>query len=323
MTQESNESFESQAVNQEEIQERGLSKAFPSIYVDDKQLRKLEAETWKLVLKANVKPEIFRKDGRLFHLVPVNESLQLSMMDQINVLSFLTKKADWKKMDDGAEKPTVPPSNLQRLLLSRPHEKLPKIQAVISSPVFGKNGALINSEGYHAEDEVWFDVPKDLDVPHIPEKPSPEQIADAKTLLFDDLLGEFPFVSDSDRAHAISALLLPFVRRMIEGPTPLHLVEAPSAGSGKSLLCRLIGSIATGSQVEACSLPRSADELKRLVTSQLLNARPVILFDNVVEKVDNSSLASVLTAKVLDRSVAGQVDDDNVPKPRLVDDDRQ
>jgi hypothetical protein len=64
--------------------------------------------------------------------------------------------------------------------------------------------------------------------------------------LLDELAGDFPFVSDSDRAHWLAALLLPFVRRMINGPTPLHFVEAPCNGAGKSLLCDIISIVATG-----------------------------------------------------------------------------
>jgi len=43
-------------------------------------------------------------------------------------------------------------------------------------------------------------------------------------------------VRDSDRAHAMAAILLPFMERMIEGLSPIHLIEAPTQGSGKGLL---------------------------------------------------------------------------------------
>ena len=33
----------------------------------------------------------------------------------------------------------------------------------------------------------------------------------------------------------IAALLLPFARRLVDGCTPLHIIEAPTAGSGKGV----------------------------------------------------------------------------------------
>jgi len=55
-----------------------------------------------------------------------------------------------------------------------------------------------------------------------PDEPTAEDITAARALLIDDLLVDFPFVDDSDRAHAIAAIILPFIRRMIDGPTPMH-----------------------------------------------------------------------------------------------------
>lgn len=34
-------------------------------------------------------------------------------------------------------------------------------------------------------------------------------------------------------------MLNPFVRDLIDGPTPLHLIEAPVAGTGKGLLASI------------------------------------------------------------------------------------
>jgi len=55
-----------------------------------------------------------------------------------------------------------------------------------------------------------------------------EQVARARALLVDELLVDFPFVKESDRAHAVAAILLPFLRRMIGGLAPIHLIEAPT-----------------------------------------------------------------------------------------------
>ena len=113
----------------------------------------------------------------------------------------------------------------------------------------------------------------------------------------DELLVDFPFVRDSDRAHAVAAVLLPFMERMIEGLAPIHLIEAPTQGSGKGLLASLIGIIATGSGPEGRTLPEDEDDIRKMITAELVTGRPMILIDNLNEKrvLDSSALASVVT----------------------------
>jgi hypothetical protein len=65
-----------------------------------------------------------------------------------------------------------------------------------------------------------------------------------------ELLGDFGFASEADRAHAIALGLLPLVRGWIEGSTPLHLIEAPLRGTGKTLLWRSLMAITIGIPLE-------------------------------------------------------------------------
>ena len=112
-------------------------------------------------------------------------------------------------------------------MLAYPDLHLPMLEGVISTPVFGHKGELIMNEGYHQDDRVWLTPDPNLELGTIPDEPAQEEIAAARGLLFDELLVDFPFVDASDRAHAVAAMILPFIRRMIDGPTPMHLIEAP------------------------------------------------------------------------------------------------
>src|SRR5215475_1668179 len=90
--------------------------------------------------------------------------------------------------------------------------------------------------GYHAAARIYYDPKAGAVVPPVPDEPTAADLDRARALVLDDLLVDFPFVSDADRAHAVALFLLPFVRELISGPTPLHLIEAPTMGSGKGLL---------------------------------------------------------------------------------------
>jgi hypothetical protein len=112
---------------------------------------------------------------------------------------------------------------------------------------FGKpnDGTLITEPGYHPATRLLYEPTQNFTLPPVAERPSPRQIAAARTLLLDDLLGDFPFVGEAERAHALALLLLPFVRPMIPGPTPLHMVEKPAPGTGATLMVDAISIVGT------------------------------------------------------------------------------
>jgi hypothetical protein len=76
---------------------------------------------------------------------------------------------------------------------------------------------------------LLFEPAQNFALPTIAERPTPQQVAATRSLLLDDLLGDFPFVGDAERAHSVALLLLPFMRPMIPGPTPLHMVRKTGA----------------------------------------------------------------------------------------------
>ena len=184
----------------------------------------------------------------------------------------------------------------------------PELETVITTPVFGKDGNLIDTPGYHESDRLWLQLPGEFTLPGIARAPTPEQIAQAKSIFLDDLFVDFPFVTEGDRAGIFAALLLPFMRGMIQGPAPIHLVEAPKAGSGKGLLCNLVSIVATGAACDAQTLPTQEEEVRKKLTAELSKARSIILLDNAEERkrVDSSSLASVATSETWTDRVLGQ-----------------
>jgi hypothetical protein len=163
--------------------------------------------------------------------------------------------------------------------------------------VFAPDGSLVSSPGYHAGARLWYEPPRELHIPSVPLRPSAEQVAAARTLLLDELLGDFPFVEASSKAHMVAALLLPFARRLIQGPTPIHLFEAPTEGSGKGLLVNVIALLATGTPAAGGSLPEDEDEVRKKLGSELSTGRPLLVLDNADNKrrLDSSALASATT----------------------------
>jgi hypothetical protein len=108
----------------------------------------------------------------------------------------------------------------------------------------------------------------------------------------------------ASRANFIAACLTPYVREMIKGPTPLFVVDKRLPGTGGTLLCQTIGHICTGQMIATTALPSGKDdnaasraEVDKVITSIVIQADPVVIFDNVEERLESHQLATVLTAE--------------------------
>ncbi|HQG03879.1 MAG TPA: CHC2 zinc finger domain-containing protein [Thermoleophilia bacterium] len=299
----------------------------PEIRVNSRQLRDIIDEARDAVVGANqarvagkgadlyVKldpPLVFRRGGRLVYLkVEESKAPELAELGDTGMIGLLTRNADFVNVDEeGARRPAFPPKDVARHLVAFPPRGLPPLDSVITTPVFGKQGALILEPGFHAEDCLWLHPDPTLHVSEVPASPTAEDVARARSIFLDDLFADFPLVEDADKAHTFAALLLPFARRLIHGNTPLHVVEAPSIGSGKGLLCNLISIVCTGRAADVSTLPGEEEEVRKTLTAELVKAQPIIVIDNAKEKrvIDSQALTSALTAASWRSRVLGKTE---------------
>ncbi|MFN8532695.1 MAG: hypothetical protein U0556_04030 [Dehalococcoidia bacterium] len=189
---------------------------------------------------------------------------------------------------------------------------LPPLSRITETPSVRPDGSVHTAAGYDAITRVYHAPPAGLVLPDIPERPSVADVADARTLLLDDLLGDFPFAGEADRAHAIALLLLPFVRDAIDGPTPLHGVEASVPGSGKGLLVDATLGVAYGRTLAKTPPAGDNDEWRKRLTAALLAGSGAMVFDNLT-RLDSGSLADALTADVWSDRILGRSDTVSIP----------
>lgn len=279
----------------------------PEVQVNNRQLRDIIADAWDAVHAKNDPavssggrhPFLFLRSGGLVRLSSGEHGQEIEPMEESSVFGMLARVADWMRVTDEACIDTSPVKDVARDMLVYPDERLPPLDSVATTPLFGASGDLVTKPGYHRAERLWFQPEDNLGDLDVPESPTPQDIEEARSLLTDELLVDFPFVDESDRAHVLAAMILPFVRRMISGCTPIHLVEAPMVGSGKGLLCNLIYLVATGSVSDGRTLASQDDEARKMLTAELSRGRPIILLDNTDErkKLDCPSLASVITSE--------------------------
>ena len=73
--------------------------------------------------------------------------------------------------------------------------------------------------------------------------------------LIREWLADFPFEGAADFAHTLALLLTPQLRGLIDGPVPMTVIEAPAAGTGKSLLAEVVAAAAAQLPVAAGGQP--------------------------------------------------------------------
>lgn len=283
----------------------------PEIDFGIKDLEVLTSLCWDALRQANDPPRFFRFAGVPSRLEQEdNGHAIIKELTPYRMRYELARVAQWVRTEyteDGGEKtiPGTPPMAAMHDLLATPNPPLPVLIRIVDVPVFAQDGSLLATPGYHPTSQLYFN-PQGMQFPKISVDPSEEDLTRAKSLFLEDLLGDFPFVSDADRAHAVGLALLPFARELIPGPTPNHLNEAPTAGSGKGLLVDAALTPAIGHHVSVMAEARDDEEWRKRLTTCFREGRPVIFLDNIVRPMDSGVLASALTALTWDDRLLGK-----------------
>lgn len=289
-------------------EEEGEGGGLPRIETNDRQLRDVSDEAVRALLATNSPPWLFQSGGLLSRLRREEESglLAIEHITTNALRGHLARVADWVQGMPEGDLNVSPPEEIAKDINSLPcWPGVPHLRRVVHCPVYTASGELVITPGYHAGGRIYYEPAAGLVIPPVPSAPSPAQVQQAVCLILEDLYGEFPFVDQPSRAHALALVLLPFVRAMINGPTPLHVVDAPSPGTGKGLLVNCAGVIANGEELEAIAETDNNEEWRKRIFAALLSGSSYLLLDNLNSVLDTSALASVLTTRVIKDRVLG------------------
>ena len=202
-----------------------------------------------------------------------------------------TRWRRYKKTKDGETvEPCDLPLDVVRNVLASP-KKIGGLRRVSRAPAYDPSGRLWADSGYCAELETWFD----LDHVSVEE---PGGVQEALDYLLGEVLVDFPFSDEASRCHALALLILPMVRGMIAGPSPLHLVTAPLPRTGKTKLVNVCALGTTGAPAELCPPTRDNEEWRKQITATLRGAPTMALIDNLEpgRNTDSANLAALLTS---------------------------
>lgn len=299
------------------LHEMGYGRGLPRI-VKTADVRQMVLHAWECLNQAweeEGEPQVYRSPSgglcvwrknpdtlrpEIVSLVP--DSLRLIL--QANSFWCTVKE---KKDGEIIETPATPPKEVLSSMLASTEKPLPPLRRVVGVPVFikGSRGEarLLDRAGYDQESGVYY-LPT-IDIPSISPDPSEEEVAAARSMLLDELLGDFPFEEASSRSHALGLALLPYLRGLIEGPTPFHLVDAPIQGSGKGLLVQALLLPYVGEALAFTSETESAEEWRKRLVSLANEGADYVWIDNITRDIDWSSVAAALTSQSIRERLLG------------------
>ncbi len=180
-------------------------------------------------------------------------------------------------------KPHHPQRSVTNALPSQPPEDLPELDAVMPHPFLSAKGdRLVTQPGYHADEKV---------VLYNPYRFVPMDVETAISEI-DDIFGDFPFATASDRTNLYAAMITKVCRRSYT-IGPMILIDKPKSSTGASLMAELVSVLTTGKMpLRATYCNRDALEFEKRLMAAGHDANGVLLMDNLTGTLVSPSFPS-------------------------------
>jgi hypothetical protein len=240
------------------------------------------------------------------------KAAQFARIDIVYMRDALGRAASWHRWDKRANRwdPIDVPFDVAATILARAGEwKFPTVAGIATSPTLRPDGTILDRPGYDPATQLL--LVDSLAMPPIPELLTKED-AIAALKLITDLLKEFPFVDDVAKAVAVSAIITPVVRGAFL-VAPMHVADAPVAGSGKSYLFDISAAIVSGVLMPVIAAGRNEEETEKRLGAAVQSSQSLICIDNVNGELRGDALAQLIErprplVRVLGRSELFEVD---------------
>jgi putative DNA primase/helicase len=168
--------------------------------------------------------------------------------------------------------------------------QLPPIRGIASTPLLLPDGAINTANGYDEHSGLWVDWRGGaLDVPTNPTR------ADALIALqrLYKLIETFPFDDPKmDGTIALAALMAAALRPSLDR-CPAFAMVSPTAGTGKTKLCKTVAALADTAPPLPLTFGHSEEEFQKALATAVMISPPVALIDNINADGLNSNILAV------------------------------
>ena len=253
------------------------------------------------------KGRYYQRGGLIVTIItdPSTKETRVQESNQSTLVQVLAGLATWERFDGRSDEwvRIDPPARHVSVLYDVPvYNHLYVLNGLVRQPYFRSDNTLVTTPNYDSAsgmfgvfNESYFSVP---------ESPTKEQAMEELNLLR-NLLEEFRFIEEADISATISAFLAATVRSRLN-LAPMYHVKAHQVGSGKSYLCQLIKIFATSQCGTPSTFPKTDEECRKFLLSELLRSPAVIEFDNLTsDLLPHKSLCVALTSEHITDRILG------------------
>jgi hypothetical protein len=255
----------------------------------------------------------FVADGRA---TPVSRDWLVDHAGRVSEFySFKTERDEDGNVISTRETPEDAPTYIASAIIAKHGSRnFRKLTAVITAPTVRPDGSVLDEPGHDAATGLMYVTTEayPLTVPHAP---TVDQALDALAQLWQPIR-LFPFADELAVGVTLGAMLSACLRPAL--PTcPAFGFDAPAAGTGKTLLAKCIGALATGGDVAVLPPTNDEDECRKRLFAALRGGSKVLLWDNVREPLGNSVIDSFLTSSLFADRVLGVSENVELPNRSL------
>ena len=251
-------------------------------------------------------------DGRVTKSVALNEVHPIWLRDQ------LSANANWERFDKRSDKWVAcnPLGELADTLVKRAGSwRFNSVSGVISAPTLRPDGSILSKPGY--DRQTGLILLDSVRLPaSMPKQPSRDDALAALDLL-DELLSGFPFVDDAAASVGLSTIVTPIVRGCMT-TSPMHVITAPTAGSGKSYLCDLAAAPVLGDACPVMSAQCNTEEMEKRIGAKLMSGHPIVCLDNINGDLGGDFLCQIIDRPIVEPRILGSSRTIRIPNQHVV-----
>jgi putative DNA primase/helicase len=285
----------------------------PNLHLVRGDISRIADEAESALIKANL--NLFQRDNLIVSVIEVPAKTadgsrivvqQIAEAGDHALLEHLDQATRFTRWDARARADVVvdPPMWIVKTMRERKGKlRFRILGGVINAPTLCADGSPLEEPGYDEKTGLLFD-PRGVEFSPILWRPTRDQ-ARAALALLQNLVHTFPFVAETDRAVALSAILTMLVRRSLPS-TPMHAYTSPEMGTGKSMLVDIASIISTGEEAPVIAAGKTEEELEKRLGALLLAGAPIIAFDNVEGPLGSELLCQTLTQERVQIRILGQ-----------------
>jgi hypothetical protein len=207
----------------------------------------------------------------------------------------------WNERAKGWRYIDPPNEVIQKLLAKGTWPRLSHVVGVVTVPTLRPDGTVLSKPGYDPATKLWYAPAGDLRLPPIR---ATREAAEAALALLKDLLSEFPFATDLDKAVALAALMTPVLRGACD-VVPLILIVATTPGSGKSYMADLASAIVRAQRCPVITAARGEEAEKRL-GALILESVQIISIDNCIYDLGGAMLCQMVERPIIRTRILGK-----------------